>query len=230
MVYGTVACLGDSLTYGARAQVGYPELLPDLMRNEGSATEWAIRNFGVSKETTRQVLDRTPAAVGWLAGQPGAKQLVLLAGTNDSKGAGQGMSLDQWESLYRQIVHWPRRYGIPLVLCTFPPLEPDTREMPYFTDRSREWLLEANGRIRTMQGELHCAPAPVVLCDLADMPIGYLCDGVHLKPSGYAWLARRIATALGYPQEEKASPRQTRRPQRRVVRPEVPKLKAVTEF
>lgn len=218
MLYGTVCCLGDSLTAGARALLGYPELLPDLMRDTEARTEWATRNFGVSGETTRQILDRTPGVVGWLASQAGARRLVLLAGTNDSKAGGsQTISVDQWESLYRQILHWPRRHGIPSVVCTFPPLEANTREMPFFTDRSRAWLEEASTRVRKLQEELNCEPVPVTLCEMADMPPSHLADGVHLKPSGYAWMAARIATLLGYPAKVQAVP-ERRKPRRRVVR------------
>lgn len=218
MLYGTVCCLGDSLTAGARALLGYPELLPALMRSNNMLTEWATKNFGISGQTTREILDRTPAAVGWLAAQTGAKRFVLLAGTNDSKAGGkQSISVDQWEDLYRQILHWPRRHGVPSVVCTFPPLEANTQQMPYFTDRSRAWLDEATKRVRSIQEEMDCEPVPVTLCELADMPMGFLADGVHLKPSGYRWMAGRIATSLGYPTEAEAEPRVKRAPARRRV-------------
>jgi lysophospholipase L1-like esterase len=194
MIYGTVACIGDSLTAGARAPLGYPELLPQLL--VGQQTEWATRNFGVSGETTRQILDRTPAAIAWLNAQAGAKRAIILAGTNDSKA--EGLPLQQWEQLYRQLLHWPRRHGIPITLCTFPPVEPVSREMPAYTNASRAWLASASQRVRAIATELDCNPSPVNVCDLSHMPVSYLCDGVHLTQDGYRWMAEQIAVAIGY--------------------------------
>lgn len=218
MIYGTIGCLGDSLTFGARAHLGYPELLPDLLRSADpdGDTEWITLNRGISGQATRQVLDRAPGVVRELAGMPGARWLVVCTGTNDSKAGGsQTITVDQYASLYRQILHWPRRHAIPSVVCTLPPIAPN--QMPYFTDRSAEWLARANVAIREMQAEMDCEPAPIRLCDLADMPPSYLADGVHLRPAGYAWMAARIAGALGYRAAEPDAPETKPKPRRRLA-------------
>lgn len=198
MLIMTILCLGDSLTAGARAEVnghavlGYPERLPDLLAREIPGTECATLNRGISGETTRQILARTPAAVRELTSYPGPKHVVLLAGTNDSKGA--GIPLDEWETLYRQTIHWVRRAGLPLILCTYPPVDP--RVMPAFTEASQAWLLAASVRVRAIAAELHCAPSPVRVVELADFPVEMLCDGVHLTREGYAELARRVCVGI----------------------------------
>ena len=190
MLFGTVLCLGDSLTRGARATVGYPERLAALMSRR-TGVEWATLNRGVSGETTWQVLDRTPAAVGQLAGMAGAKWCVLLAGTNDSKPGGPG--LDDWELLYRQVVHWPRRHKIPTALCTFPDVRPGV--MPSYDARSREFLRLASQRVRDLVDEF-AVDNPTRCVELAELPEHMLCDGVHLTPDGYAWVADRVAAVL----------------------------------
>jgi lysophospholipase L1-like esterase len=193
-IYGTVLCLGDSLTYGARGSRGYPEILPDLL-NSGS-TNWSTLNRGISAETTRDILLRTPGAVRELASLPGAKWCVILAGTNDSKS--DGLDINTWCSLYRQIVSWPRRHGIPTILCTMPPVVP--AEMPCFTRASQAWIDDANMAIREFVREFNCNPSPVALCDLADMPEGMpeymLVDGVHCTMEGYHFIAERVAKVI----------------------------------
>jgi len=128
MLYSTVLCLGDSLTFGARAEVdghaglGYPEHLPALLNPATPGTEWAVLNRGISGQVTRQVLDRAPGAFRELAACAGPKWAVILAGTNDSKAG--GVPLDEWTTLYRQVLHWGRRAGVPMILGVNP--NPDT--------------------------------------------------------------------------------------------------------
>ncbi len=209
MIFGTVCCLGDSITEGSRAQLGFPEILPALLNVDSQVerTEWATLNRGIAGQTTRQILDRAPAATRELAGMPGAKWMVILAGTNDSKAGGKivpgnknktggRISHAEYESLMRQILHWPRRHGIPVVLCTHPPIDPIP--MPTFTEASRTWLDVASQIVVDLAEELDCEGAPIGLCELRDMPRGFVCgDGIHLIPEGYAWIAWRLATLLG---------------------------------
>lgn len=201
-LFGTVLALGDSLTFGARSPggLGYPELLGPMMTehsersgHEESRVEWVAVNRGISKETTREILDRTPAAMSVIASSAGLKWCVILAGTNDSKA--DGTRLVDWEKLYRQIVHWPRRYKIPVALCTFPPIRPG--QAGEFTAKSRIWLEQASARVRAMVAELDGCPSPVRLVDLErTITEEDLIDGVHLRGGGYAKMARAICDVL----------------------------------
>jgi len=60
---------------------------------------------------------------------------------------------------------------------------------PYLLSRWLE-LLQA------LVAELDNAPSPVVLVDLADLPVSMLVDGVHLTRDGYRELAVRVARAM----------------------------------
>lgn len=197
MLFGTVLCLGDSLTFGARADVdghaglGYPEHLPPML-DAATGAEWAVLNRGISGQTTRQILDRAPGAFRELAASPGPKWAVVLAGTNDSKGA--GVNHDEWEALFVQVCHWARRSGTPLAVCTFPPVDP--KAMPAFTSASKAWLREASRRVRALAAKWDNAPSPVRLVELSDLDPALLCDGVHLTPEGYRAVARRVADVL----------------------------------
>lgn len=203
MLFGTILGLGDSISFGSRAEhdghaaIGYLEwLAPTLTAlmaqpDGGPATEWAALNRGIAGQTTRQILDRTPSAVRELAGLPGAQWAIILAGTNDAKG--RPVPLDEWEVLYRQILHWPRRWGIPMALCTFPPVDPAA--MPAFTEESAAWLRLASARVRTM-AERFSRDGCVRLVELEDVPMASLVDGVHLTREGNREVAARVASAL----------------------------------
>lgn len=192
MLYGTVLGLGDSLTRGARGQRGWPELVGPMLTDEHN--EWIGLNRGISGQTTWEILDRAPGAVREIASMSGPKWFVLLAGTNDSKRG--GCDLATWEALYRQILHWPRRHGIPIALCTFPPVDPG--RMPDFIGAA-DWLTKASARVRAIARELHNAPVPVRVVDLEGMPTSALCDGVHMTDDGYSEIARRVAAVLRRP-------------------------------
>jgi len=203
VIVGTVLCLGDSLTDGARAPsgLGYPEHLVELLDERSTGTRWASLNRGVSGEVTWEILRRTPGAVRELAGLFGAKGCVILAGTNDAKGGGDGaVGVERWSRLYRQLVHWPLRYGVPTWLCTFPPVGP---EMPEFCKESGIWLRNASAVVRAVQRELHGAPGPdgrPVPVKLVDLEVGLgkdcLVDGVHLTAAGYSQVAELVAGAI----------------------------------
>ena len=189
MLYGTILCLGDSMTFGARSPIGYPEYLGPMMSR--SNVEWVALNRGISGQTTRQILDRAPAAVQQLNSFSGPKWCVVMAGTNDSKG--RGLPLHEWEMLYRQILHWPLRFGIPLALCTYPSV--DHKMMPDFSATSNKWLSEASSRVRNIVDELE-QKNTVSLVELEGFPVEYLCDGVHLNKGGYLEMANRVATSI----------------------------------
>ena len=199
MLYGTLLLLGDSITFGARADtaghacLGYPEHLASLLSPHADC-EWSPLNRGISGQTTRQIADRAPGAFRELLAYAGPRWAVVLAGTNDAKHP--GVPLDEWEVLFRQTISWGRRAVVPLALCTFPPIR--GAAMPAFGPNAQAWADAASARVRAIVAELDGSPSPVVLVELADMPDSLLCDGVHLSAVGYRALALRVADALRF--------------------------------
>lgn len=199
MLFGSLLLLGDSLTFGARADVGghaglgYPEHLASILSGS-TGEEWSPLNRGISGQTIRQIADRAPGAFRELLAYAGPRWAVVLAGTNDAKHP--GAPLDEWELLLRQVVAWGRRASVPLALCTFPPIRGDA--MPAFGPNAQAWADAASARVRALVAELDGSPSPVVLVELADMPDSLLCDGVHLSPVGYRAMALRVADALRF--------------------------------
>lgn len=202
MLYGTLLLLGDSLTFGARAEsgghagLGYPEHLASILTLADSphGVEWSPINRGISGQTVRQIADRAPGAFRELLAYPGSRWAVVLAGTNDAKHP--GAPLDEWEVLFRQALSWGRRASVPMAVCTFPPIR--SASMPAFGGKAQEWCDAASERVRKIAAELDGNPSPVVLIELADMPDSLLCDGVHLSALGYRAMALRIADALSF--------------------------------
>lgn len=188
MNFGTILVLGDSIMYGARQPLGPPELLA----GDVGGTEWAVLNRSISGQTTREILARTPEAIAELAAMAGPKWVVVLAGTNDSKGA--GLDLGIWLLLYRQLLHWPRRQGYPLALCTFPPVVP--ARMPAYTSASQRWLVRASELVRDEAIALASRGETVRLVELSDVPVKHLLDGVHLNRDGIHEVAGRLHRAM----------------------------------
>lgn len=199
MLFLTILCGFDSISFGARAEVGghaglgYPEHLASIM-SEQAGSECAVLNRGISGQTIRQIADRAPGAFRELLAYAGPRWAVVLAGTNDAKHP--GVPLDEWEVLYRQTISWGRRAVVPLALCTFPPIR--GAAMPAFGPNAQAWADAASARVRALVAELDGNPSPVVLVELADMPDSLLCDGVHLSAVGYRALALRVADALRF--------------------------------
>ena len=187
MIYGTVLCLGDSLTYGARSeyQRGYPEELARLL-SAHFGQEWTCINAGISGETSTDILRRCFGEVRGVAALPGAKYGILVAGTNDSKNPNYPVEL--YEDNMRQMVRIFRRFGINLFLGTLPPVQPTP--MPCFSAASNDWLKQANNAIAgfAQNGQVTCV-------DLRDME-PYLIDGVHFGYEGYLEMARRFFKAI----------------------------------
>jgi lysophospholipase L1-like esterase len=199
MLYGTLLLLGDSITFGARADtdahacLGYPEHLAAIL-SDSTGEAWSPLNRGISGQTARQIADRAPGAFRELLAYAGPRWAVVLSGTNDAKHP--GVPLDEWEVLFRQTVSWGRRAVVPLALCTFPPIR--GAAMPAFGPNAQAWADAASARVRAIAAELDGSPSPVVLVELADMPDSLLCDGVHLSPVGYRARALRVADALRF--------------------------------
>lgn len=188
MIYGTVLCLGDSITFGARSEYtrAYPEELAKLM-TEHYDQNWSTINAGINGQTSVDILRRTFPTVGSFAGQPGAKIGCLMAGTNDSKNP--DYPLDLYKDNMRQMINIFRRHDLRLLIGTLPPIKGD--EMPcFFTRESNEWIQKANVVIRELADEY-----TLPLVDFSDME-EYLIDGVHLNYAGYLKMAHRWFKAI----------------------------------
>jgi len=183
MIYGTVLCLGDSLTFGARSEFvrGYPEELARLL-TEHFEQEWTCLNRGVNGETSIDVLRRAFSIIHPFSSLPGAKLACLIVGTNDAKNP--DLPIDLYQDNVRQIVRIFIRHQIKVLIGTLPPVAGNS--MPCFnTVRSNAWIGQANDAIAQLADD-----HGLVLVDFSDMG-EFLIDGVHFGYSGYQEMARR---------------------------------------
>jgi lysophospholipase L1-like esterase len=183
LIYGTVLCLGDSLTFGARSEFvrGYPEELARML-SEHLSQEWTCLNHGINGETSIDILRRSFPVIQSFSSLPGAKLACLMAGINDSKKP--DLPIELYKDNLRQIIRIFRRHDIKLLVGTLPPV--NGVPMPCFDSiRSNEWIKSANQAIRGL-----CSEYGLVCVDFSNMG-PYLIDGVHLNYDGYREMAYR---------------------------------------
>lgn len=183
MIYGTVLCFGDSLTFGARSEYvrGYPEEL-SLLLSEHFKQEWSCLNEGLNGQTSTDVLRRAFPVIRSFASLPGAKYGCFMVGTNDSKNP--DFPVELYKDNVRQVIRVFRRYDIKLLLGIVPPV--DGRCMPCFDSiKSNEWIKNSNQAIQELAAEYKLA-----IVDFSDMK-QYLTDGVHFNYEGYKEMANR---------------------------------------
>ena len=175
----SVAALGDSITARYRLAYSYPDLL-------GRWRNVPVQNFGVSGETTAQMLDRLREVLD------GPSQVVvILGGTND---IARGMPVEETLRNLQTIAERVRDSGRRPVLVCPPP------SGAFQLDRAqalRAGLRDYAGR----QGIVFVDPWPAME-DPARR--GWLrpelaLDVLHPNEQGQYVLAEQIAKALGWP-------------------------------
>jgi lysophospholipase L1-like esterase len=184
-VYGTIVCLGDSLTHGARDDYGrcYPMELSDMLWNEYKQ-RWLCAEEGVNGERSSDVLRR---ALSVIKKYPEAHEVVLLCGTNDSKDR-----FDTPPEIYKQnmegILRIAAMYDKEVIICYLPDL--NGFGAPDYSQESPKRIEKFNGKITELVAEYPNIIKGVV--DLRGIPADYYADGVHFKNVGYVEIARRV--------------------------------------
>jgi lysophospholipase L1-like esterase len=177
----SVAALGDSITARYRLSYSYPDLL-------GRWRGIPVRNFGVSGDTTAQMLDRLPDV---LDSGPTPQVVVILGGTND---IARGMPVEDALRNLQTIAARVRDSGRRPVLVCPPP------SGTFHLERAqalRVGLRDYAGA----QGITFVDPWPAME-DSARR--GWLraelaLDVLHPNEQGQYVLAEQIARALGWP-------------------------------
>jgi lysophospholipase L1-like esterase len=184
LVYGLIACQGDSLTYGSRDPDGmsYPLYLGRILSQKYGQV-WATVNFAVPRDGWAEIWRRNYHE---LLTVPEAGEVCLWAGTNDAK---HGRSLEQTVMACEAVLDQCRAAGRFVYLATLPgkrgfgaPREPWS-----MNDRIQE-LNQCYREIAAARG--------VALVELAELPPDHFVDGIHLTQEGNWWVAQRFAEAI----------------------------------
>jgi len=200
-----VACIGDSITFGARVadreHNAYPRQLAGLL-GEG----WEVRNFGAGGRTLSSLGDlpyvaseEFQAALAW---QPHVS--VVLLGTNDTCAGKRGNWAhaaeleDDARGLVTRLLQ--ERQDARVILCAPTAMFP---EAPELEDGRRADLRERLPRLaRVREALLQVAGErnAVEFLDLSTLLAqDEVVDGVHTTPFGARSIARRVEEALHAP-------------------------------
>ena len=188
-VYGTILCLGDSLTHGARCCYGrsYPIELSDMLW-EQFGQRWICAEEGVNGETSVDILRRTLNAV---KKYPEAFEVVLLCGTNDSKDR-VNTSPEIYKKNIEGILRILAVYGKEVILCTIPDLK--GFGAPDYSKKSIERIEAFNKKLLEIAKENTGIVKHVV--DMRGMDVDCYADGVHMNNKGYTLMAERVLEAI----------------------------------
>jgi len=188
-VYGTIVCLGDSLTHGARDRYGrcYPFELSDMLWDK-FGQRWICADEGVNGDTSTDVLRRS---ISVMKKYPEAKEVVVLCGTNDSKST-VNMPLNIFRKNIDGIVRVCAVHEKDVLLCNIPDLKgfgaPDY-------DQSSAMRIDNYNDI--IDEVIHMNPDVVKgRVNLRGIAEEHYADGVHFKNSGYIEMAKRVLHVL----------------------------------
>ena len=184
VIYGSIICLGDSLTQGSRDEMwrGYPIELELLLWRRWQQN-WNCINAGVAGETSIDVYKR---AYGVLRSYPEAAEMILLVGTNDAKDQVKTPPeafIEHVEAIVRCAERWDKM----AYLCTIPELK--GFGAPDFCDP--DLIVQYNSELAIL-----ALRRETKLIELRGLPASAYADGVHLNNNGYKMLAVRVAQAI----------------------------------
>lgn len=185
MIYQHIMCLGDSQTFGARATLGYPEYLPQIMK-ENSSYVWSTINKGINGEKAIDVLRRVDDIYTNFVD---VKITFFFIGTNDCNRKTLTKP-EVFENFYRQILDKLNIYQQHIFLGTIPSIYPQEGHLPYDNNsiKHREVL---NKIIEKLSNEYK-----LPLVDLGDISKDKYLDSVHLSNEGNKEIAERFKDIL----------------------------------
>lgn len=179
MIYNTLICFGDSLTYGSRDEFGlsYPAELKRIITEEENVFISTI-NLGVAGETTADMLRRSYKEV---KDYPDAKDIILLAGTNDARDKIPAkLFMENFIGLYNDFKVLKKR----VFICTIP-------LKVSFGSPGYDW--QTNDYIKNYNQEIKGffkGKCPII--ELEDLSKKCFIDGIHFNHKGNIEVANRV--------------------------------------
>jgi lysophospholipase L1-like esterase len=182
--YQTIACWGDSQTFGARTYGCYPLHLARIL-NAQTRYAWQAINLATNGHTARNLWLRLPHD---LAAMTDVYQACVLIGAND---VGNESPVELFAEYYRQILQALRVRRFRAVYCAeIPPIWADGHA--FFPAESERRRGAYNEQIAAV-----VAATPVArLVKLSDLPSECFCDPVHPSETGNVHIAERFAQAI----------------------------------
>jgi len=186
MIFGSILCIGDSLTYGSRETYGrdYPFYLSEIL-SARHKQDWVAVAEGIPGETSSELATR---AYRTIRCYPEIFEVVILCGTNDAKD-----DVQTPEGVYSRNIEQILRVCRVLKKKPYLCLIPDMRGFgaPDYSVRGMERIAEYNA---TLEGIADDMDMPLV--DLTGISERMYSDGVHLNAEGYMEIAERVAAVI----------------------------------
>lgn len=191
--YTRILCLGDSITFGARARWGrtYPVLLEQRLA-ENPVPSVCIQ-AGVNGQTSWQIVER---AWDYLGSDEWIRVVVCIMGTNDSKPKARtpiNVYLQSWDRLLRLC----RLTDTILFACEIPGIDPTSQ--PEYDGQSVQWIDAANQALRSWAHRNNVPFIDGLYEPFADQPHTLLADGIHPNNVGNDVIAERVFDVIGQP-------------------------------
>jgi lysophospholipase L1-like esterase len=186
MIWNKVVCVGDSITFGARTYVGYPEYLSvELEKLTGIFFD--VINEGISGERLIDVIRRLPKI---FCRYQKVGCYCVIVGTNDVK---ERTDVKVFEMLYRQMIMKFMIQNTFLVVGEIPRIVRGKGWLPYGF-----WAMEhrkkLNDVIRKVVNEIKSDKVRLVSFD--DLSDDCFVDSVHLSDKGCREMAKIVAKAI----------------------------------
>ena len=186
MIYGSILCIGDSLTYGSRETYrrDYPFYLSRIL-SERYGQDWVAVAEGIPVETSSELATR---AYRTIKKYPECFEVVILCGTNDTKDHIQHPAWVYAENI-EHILRVCRVLKRKPYLCSIPDMV--GFGAPDYSVRGKKRIAQYNADLRKL-GRRQSVP----VVELTRFPASAYSDGVHLNTKGYELVAKRVAEAI----------------------------------
>jgi lysophospholipase L1-like esterase len=193
MIYNTILCIGDSLTYGARDEYnrGYPVELAKMLNDKDPNQFWIVINEGINGQRSGDILRRLPKALTYQEVQV----ILFNAGTNDCMDLlPTNLYQDNMYQIIKtcQVIQNPitsvYRYKRRIILSSLISLE--GFGLLYYGKKGTEYLNEYNSILHGLSRYFD-----IPLVDLTSLA-KYRVDACHLNNAGYKEMARLFMEAI----------------------------------
>lgn len=180
MIYGTILCLGDSIVYGARDELGrgFPVELQLMLKEAYPDQVWNCVNRGVNSWTS---VDLARNVYDLVRSYPEAYEVVVCVGMNDSKPLSR-VSASMFSVHLEIVLDTMKVFNKFVYLCTVPRLgcfgSPDY-------DRSCMEVIKGYNEVIIK----YSLSSMVCLVNLNGLSDDSYADTVHLNNAGYREVA-----------------------------------------
>ena len=192
-----VACVGDSITFGARVENreenNYPTQLGQIL-----GENYLVKNFGVSGTTLLSNGNKPwiKSRVFKPATQFNPDIVIIKLGTNDTKPGNYPDHADEFETDYAKLInHFRELPSEPQIyICTPAPVVPEQKPNPKIKD---EVMVKVRPRIANVARDNGCNIIDLHM-SLKDHP-EWFPDGIHPNAQGARAMAETVARQLQTP-------------------------------